>query len=70
VRHGRARGRPPGARSQRPYQIRARINVCEIEAAALPAIGSQDTVDEPKRLVERLKAIVVFPLPRATHMRV
>jgi hypothetical protein len=45
-------------------QIRVRIHVYEIKAAALPAIGSQDTVDEQARLAEGLKAIVVLPLPR------
>ena len=44
-------------------QIRVRIHVYEIKAAALPAIGSQDTVGEQTRLVEELKAVVVLPLP-------
>jgi hypothetical protein len=45
-------------------QIRVRIHVYEIKAAALPAIGSLDTADEQTRLVEGLKAIVVLPLSR------
>jgi hypothetical protein len=45
-------------------RIRVHIHVYEIKAAELPAIGSQDTVDEQTRLSEKLKAIVMFPLPR------
>jgi hypothetical protein len=45
-------------------QFRSRIHVCEIKAAALPAIGSQGTADEQMRLAEGLNAIVVLPLPR------
>jgi hypothetical protein len=41
-----------------------RIHENEIEAAALLAIGNQDTIDEQTRLVERPKAIVVLPLSR------
>jgi hypothetical protein len=45
-------------------EIRARVHVHEIKAAALPATGSQVTTGEQTRLVEGLKAIVVLPLPR------
>jgi hypothetical protein len=44
-------------------QTRARMLIYEIKAAALPAIGSQDTVDEQTRLAEGPKAIVVLPFP-------
>jgi hypothetical protein len=40
------------------------IHVYEIKASELPAIGSQDTVDEQTRLAEGLKAIVVLPFLR------
>jgi hypothetical protein len=46
-------------------QTRVHIRACEIKAAALPAIGSQDTADEQTRLLEGLKAIVALPLPRS-----
>jgi hypothetical protein len=45
-------------------QIPVRIHVYEIKAAALPAIGSRDAVDEQARLVQGFKVIVVLPLPR------
>jgi len=45
-------------------QIRARIHVYEIKAAALPAIGSRDAAVKQTRLAEGVKAIVVLPLPR------
>jgi hypothetical protein len=47
-------------------QINARTHVCEIKAAVLPAMGSQQTANEWIRLGEGIKAIAVLLLPRLT----